>query len=220
MVASWGVTSRYKAVTMQWSEWAKDVVLLLLGGAGTALWFFWRRKAEQAPVFENIQKAEKLLSLRRELDSTNYTVADLKNLEDVLMGRAEAAKELSLSYEEEARQLRELESRGAMTQQDMNVAASRAYQRAEGRLEEVISQMKDFYSPEQCQQFDEANAAWREYQKKNAKFLASRYEGGSIQPLIRASALEGVAIARIVELEAELKFMKDTLVPFKERDAV
>jgi hypothetical protein len=55
---------------VQWPDMLKDVVLLLLDGIGTAVWFFWRRKAEQAPVFENIQKAEKLLSLRKELDKS------------------------------------------------------------------------------------------------------------------------------------------------------
>ena len=51
---------------MQWPDWTKDVVLMLLSGAGTALWFFMRRRAERTPVFENIHKAEKLLSLHKE----------------------------------------------------------------------------------------------------------------------------------------------------------
>jgi hypothetical protein len=34
----------------------KDVVLILLAGIGTAVWFFWRRKAEQAPVFETFKR--------------------------------------------------------------------------------------------------------------------------------------------------------------------
>ena len=75
-------------------DWIKDIVLLILGGIGTAFWFFWRRKVQQTPVLENIQKVEKLLSLRKELDNTNYTIDDLKSLEDALMGRADAAKEL------------------------------------------------------------------------------------------------------------------------------
>lgn len=64
---------------------------------------------------------------------------------------------------------------------------------------------------------DETNAAWRNYQKNHADFLASRYEGGSIQPLIYASALESVTIARIVELEAELKELRNLCVPYAER---
>ncbi len=73
-----GLALRWGAYTVQWPDMLKDIVLLVLGGIGTAVWFFWRRRAEQAPVFENIQKAEKLLSLRKELDNTNYTVADLR----------------------------------------------------------------------------------------------------------------------------------------------
>jgi uncharacterized protein YecT (DUF1311 family) len=204
---------------MQWPDMLKDVVLLLLGGIGTAVWFFWRRKAEQAPVFENIQKAEKLLSLRKELDNTNYTVEDLKSLEDALMGRAEVAKKLSITYEQEAQQIREIKMNTAMTQAEMNVVAAQAYRRAERKLEVIIEQMKTFFSPEECAHFDKANQAWRTYQQIHADFAASQYEGGSIQPLIHASALETVTIARIVELETELKFMKATQVPYAEREA-
>jgi len=204
---------------MQRADILKDVVLLLLGGIGTFFWFFWRRKAEQAPVFENIQKAEKLLSLRKELDHTNYTVEDLKSLEDALMGRAEAAKELSISYEQEAQQVREIEMNTAMTQTEMNVIAARAYRKAERKLDAIIEQMKTFFSPEECVHFDKANQAWRTYQQIHADFAASQYEGGSIQPLIHASALEAVTIARLVELETELKFKKDTQVPYAERES-
>lgn len=197
----------------------KDIVLLVLGGVGTAVWFFWRRRAEQAPVFENIQKAEKLLSLRKELDNTNYTVSDLKNLEDALMGRAEIAKELSITYEQEAQRVREIELNTGLTQAEMNIAAAEAYRKAERKLHTVIAQIKEFFSPEECAQFDQSNDAWRAYQQSHAAFLASRYEGGSIQPLIHASALEAVTIARLVELEAELNFMKETQVPYAEQDA-
>lgn len=201
---------------MQWPDILKDTVLLLLGGIGTAVWFFWRRKTEQAPVFENIQKAEKLLSLHKKLDNTNYTVEDLRSLEDALMGRAEVAKKLSITYEQEAQQIREIEMNSAMTQTEMNIAAAQAYRRAEQKLDVIIEQMKTFFSPEKCAHFDKANQAWRTYQQIHTNFVASQYEGGSIQPLIHASALETVTIARIVELETELNFMKDTQVPYAE----
>ena len=205
---------------MEWLDLMKDVVLLLLGGLGTAVWFFWRRRTEQAPVFENIQKVEKLLSLRKELDNTNYTVEDLKSLEDVLMGRADIAKVLSITYEEEAKEIREIEMNPAMTQAEMNVAAGEAYRSAERKLDAVIEQIKEFLSPEKCTRLENTNRDWRAYQKSHADFSASHYEGGSIQPLIYASTMGAVTIARIVELEAELKFMRDTQVPYAEQDAL
>jgi uncharacterized protein YecT (DUF1311 family) len=197
--------------------WVKDVLLLVLGGIGTAAWFFWRRKAEQTPVFENIRKAEKLLSLRRELDKTNYSIADLRSLEDALMGRAEVAKKLSASFEQQAREIRELEFNGAMTQGEMNCIAAQAYKRAEQKLASTITKLKEILSPEGIEHLDEANEAWRAYQRKHAAFAASQYEGGNIQPLIYATTVELVTITRIVELEAELKQLRETCVPYRER---
>jgi uncharacterized protein YecT (DUF1311 family) len=204
---------------VQWPDWTKDLFLFVLGVLATAICFFWRRKVERTPVFENIDKAGKLLALRKELDSTNYTIQDLQSLEEALMGRAEAAKELGKSFEEEARQIRELESKGALTQVELNEVAGRAYRRAEQRPNKVVDQLKEYFSPDESVDFDRAHAAWRKYQMQNAEFLAARYEGGSIQPLIHASALESAAIARIVELEAALNFAKEALVPYKERDS-
>jgi uncharacterized protein YecT (DUF1311 family) len=207
-----------KRARMQLSDFFKDAALLLLGGMGTAIWFFWRRRAEQKPIFENIQKAEKLLFLQKELDNTNYTVDDLKNLEDALTGRAKIAKELSLSFKQEAKEIRQIESMNEMTQSEMNIVGGQAYERAKRKLERIILEIKEFYSPEESARFDETNEAWRIYQRKHADFQASQYRGGSIQPLMYASTLEAVTIARIVELEKELKFMKVTQVPYHERE--
>ena len=204
---------------MQWPDMLKDIVLLALGGIGTSAWYFWRRKVEQTPAFESIQKAEKLLSLREKLDNANCTIEDLKSLEDALMGRAEIARELSITYENEAQQVREIELNSAMTQAELNKSAEQAYLKTENKLNAVIEQFKEFLSPDGCARFNSANEAWQLYQKIHADFLASRYEGGSIQSLIHASALETVSIARMVELEAELNFMKETQVPYAEQDA-
>lgn len=199
-------------------DWIKDIALLIVGGTGTAIWFFLRRKAEQTPVFENIQKAEKLLSLQKELDKTNYTIEDLKSLENSLMGRAETAKMLGASFEKQAEEIRSIEFNNAMTQSEMNITAAHAYERAESKLEATIAELKEYLSPQENMRLDEANEAWCNYQKKHAEFLAFQYEGGSIQPLIYASALESVTIARIVELETELKQSKNTCVPYHERE--
>lgn len=199
-------------------EWVKQILMLLLGGAGTAAWFYWRRYVERKPEFEKIEKAQKLVTLKKELDSTNYKLEDLKSLEDALMGRGEVAKALAVSYEHEANQLRELQYKSALTQAEMNFAASQAYERSAQKLNSVIAGLKEYYSPDEIGRFEEAQKAWLEYRDNHAKFLASQYEGGSIQPLIHASALESVTIARIVELEAELSQARELLVPYHERE--
>ncbi|MGZ3236719.1 MAG: lysozyme inhibitor LprI family protein [Burkholderiaceae bacterium] len=191
----------------------------MLGGIGTAGWFHWRRKTEQTPVFENIQKAEKLLALRRDLDATTYSIDDLKKFEDALMGRSQIAKALSVSYAEEAEELRKHEFNGAMTQYDLNMAADRTYKRTNAKLQQVIEDIKQFFSPDECVRFDEVNLAWCDYQQKHAIFASSHYDGGTIKPLIYSSALDAIAIARIVSLEIDLQFMKNTQVQYKDRPA-
>ena len=199
-------------------DWASQVLMLIVGAAGTAGWFYWRRRVERKPVFENIEKAQKLVALKKELDGTDYTLDDLKSLEDTLMGRGEGAKALAVSYEHEANELRDLQQKAALTQAEMNFAASQAYERSAQKLESVIAGLVEYYSPEEIERFDDAQKTWLAYREKHAAFLAAQYEGGSIQPLIHASALDSVTIARIVELEAELSQARELLVPYRERD--
>jgi uncharacterized protein YecT (DUF1311 family) len=199
-------------------DWASQVVMLVIGGAGTAAWFHWRRRVERKPVFENIEKAHKLVALKKELDGTNSTLEDLKSLEDALMGRGEVAKALAGSYEQEANELRQLQQKSALTQAEMNFAAAQAYKRSTQKLESVIAGLKEYYSPQEIERFEDTQKAWLTYRDKHAAFLAAQYEGGSIQPLIHASALESVTIARIVELEAELLQARELLVPYRERE--
>lgn len=199
-------------------DWASQVLMLVVGGAGTAAWFHWRRRVERKPVFENIERAQKLVALKKELDGTNSTIDDLKSLEDALMGRGEMAKALAVSYEEEANQLRDLQQKSALTQAEMSYAVAQAYGRSAQKLESIIAGLKEYYSPEEIQRFEDTHKAWLTYRDKHAALLAAQYEGGSIQPLVHASALEAVTIARIVELEAELSQAKELLVPYRERE--
>lgn len=200
-------------------DWVSEVLMLVIGGAGTAAWFHWRRSVERKPVFENIEKAHKLVALKKELDGTNYTLDDLRSLEDTLMGRGKVAKALAVSYEREATELRELQQKSALTQAEMNFAAAQAYERSAQKLESVIAGLKEYYSPEEIARFEDAQKAWLAYREKHAAFLAAQYEGGSIRPLIHASALESVTIARIVELEAELSQARELLVPYRGRES-
>ena len=201
------------------NDYVAGMLTALLPAAGVATWYIVRRYNEKQPLSEAIDRAQRTAELKKTLDQHNYTLDDLKELQEGLMGRSEVASKLSASYAEEAGRISEMLMSNAMTQLDMNEAASRAYDITNIKLEHVISEIKKYFEPNQIESFNEAQAIWREYQKKNAEFSASQYEGGSIQPLIYASALEKTAISRLIELEEELNFMKDVLVPYNERES-
>jgi len=200
------------------SDYVAGILTALFPAAGVATWYLVRRYNEKQPLSEAIDRAQKTAELKKTLDQYNYTLDDLKGLQDGLMGCSEVASKLSASFAEEAGRISEMLMSNATTQMDMNVAASRAYDITNIKLEHVISEIKKYFDPTQIESFDEAQAIWRDYQKKHAEFLASQYEGGSIQPLIYASALEKTAISRLIELEEELNFIKDVLMPYSERE--
>jgi uncharacterized protein YecT (DUF1311 family) len=137
-----------------------------------------------------------------------YTSDDIEQLTDALALIAEVAEELGMSYASEAQRLRELDPRFAGNQMEMNFASYDAYERAETKLKQIITGLKEYYSPEEIERFDEVNAAWKTFQELNADFAASEFAGGSIVPLIYASALESVTIARVVELETDLRIKR------------
>ena len=117
-------------------------------------------------------------------------------------------KELGVSFEKQAEEIRKIELDTAMTQTEMNIVAAQAYEQVERKLDATIAELKIFLPPQEISKLDETNTAWRNYREKHADFLSSQYEGGSIQPLIYASTLASVTIARIVELEARLNELK------------
>lgn len=194
------------------------ILTALLPAAGVAVWYLVKRYNEKQPLSEAIDRAHRTAELKKTLEQYNYTLDDLKEFQEGLMGRSEVAQKLSASYAEEAGRVSEMLMSNAMTQTEMNQAASRAYDITNIKLEHVISEIKKYLEPKEIESFDEAQALWREYQKKNAEFSAAQYEGGTIQPLIYATALEKTAIGRLVELEEEVNFMRDVLVPYNERE--
>jgi uncharacterized protein YecT (DUF1311 family) len=163
--------------------------------------------------------AEELLRkslLTRARSLGRYSNADIEQLADTFSNRAQAAQELGSSYAMEAKSLRDIAFSGAMTQGAMNQAAAEASYRADHRLQTLVDAVKEYYSPPRRAQFDNVQKAWETYRKADARMAAGEYKGGSIVPLMYCSALESATIARIVELETELKLLSGRQIKFKD----
>lgn len=182
----------------------------VLGALIAALGFFARRRIEQKPTFEQIDKQQKLLDLKKSLDASGTTLDDLRVLEDTIMGRANSAKTLAAAYQEQAVQIYTIDHSEHITQADMNRNAAASFQRAEERLGALVEDLRQHLSGGSLDAFENSQQAWLRYRESSADFQASQYDGGSIQPLIHASALESVTISRIVELESLLKELHAT----------
>src|SRR5690606_519861 len=179
----------------------EKLLYVIFGGLITALGFFARRRIEQRPMFEQIDKQQKLLDLKRNLEAAGTTLDDLKALEDTLLGKASSAKTLAQAYEDQAAQIYVTDAPHHMTQADMNQHAAESFHRADERLNNLLGQLRAELDPISRDVFEKSHQAWLAYREATATFQSNEYEGGSIQPLIHAAALESATIARIVELE-------------------
>lgn len=177
----------------------------VFGALIAALGFFVRRRIEQRPMFEQIDKQQKLLDLKKSLEASDTTLDDLKELEDKILGKASSAKTLAAAYEEQAVQIYATEHTEHVTQADMNQRVAASFHRAEERLAALVENLREHLSGGSLDAFEKSQQAWVQYRQASAEFQSSQYDGGSIQPLIHASALESVTISRIVELEPLLR---------------
>ena len=98
----------------------------------------------------------------------------------------------------------------------MNIEAHNSLKKSQQQLESIIEQFKLFLPPQGRKEFEQAHNAWKTYSDFHTQFIASPYEGGSIQPLIHSSTLESTVKARIAELQSELEYMENTSVPYEE----
>jgi len=185
------------------------LLFALFGSLLTALWFFVRRRVEQKPVFEQIDKNQRLLDLKQNLDASGATLDDLKILEDSILGKAQSAKTLADAYEDQALEIYAVDSSSHMTQAEMNQHAANSFYRADQRLREMIDSLRELLDTPMRNSFDQSQEAWLNYRQSSAEFQSAQYEGGSIQPLIHASALESATISRIVELEPMLRELRN-----------
>lgn len=84
-----------------------------------------------------------------------------------------------------------------MTQSDMNYCAMRSYKDADDELNRVWRSIRNgFATKRQAQALVDVQRKWLTYRDAECDYEAGRYEGGSMQPLVRYSCLEDLTRAR------------------------
>lgn len=98
-----------------------------------------------------------------------------------------------------------------LTQADMNIAAGAALEAAEQLLEKIVSNLTSELDPNERASFEVVQSKWQSYCVAWAGFQAGeRSTGGSMWPLVYASAAQEVVEHRIRELE-EYKAHRDSM---------
>ncbi len=91
------------------------------------------------------------------------------------------------------------------SQAEMNICAEERFKAADAALNRVYGQLAAKEEGDSRARLKAAEVSWLKYRDDNCAYEAAGFEGGSMQPLIRASCLERMTKARTAELREQLK---------------
>jgi len=94
-----------------------------------------------------------------------------------------------------------------MTTAEMRECLNQRYTQADAALNQLYQQLLSQLSTTQQSKLREAQRAWIHFRDKQAAFVASATEGGTMEPLLSVTALTAMTEKRIAELKdfAQLK---------------
>jgi uncharacterized protein YecT (DUF1311 family) len=93
------------------------------------------------------------------------------------------------------------------TQMGMNICAAQDYAASDAKLNvaygDIMKRLSDNAGARKLLQ--DSQRAWIAFRDAECKFASSGVEGGSVQPMIHSGCLQGLADARVKQLDSYLK---------------
>jgi uncharacterized protein YecT (DUF1311 family) len=185
------------------SEILEKIGLVVLGSLLAGAGYLLKRWIERKPVFDAIEKHQKLLSLNKEMRDQRVSLEDLRKLEEDILNKTKAIRQYAIHIKQEITVGDELAGKEFLTQAEMNEHAARSFHRAEEKLDSIIQSLEQDMEKIDLENFRKSQMAWKSFRNQQAEFLSDRYRGGSIQPLIHYSELERLTIERAASLQSE-----------------
>tara|TARA_R110002020_G_scaffold18062_4_gene63743 strand:+ start:2383 stop:2937 length:555 start_codon:yes stop_codon:yes gene_type:complete len=171
-----------------------NFALVCFGALLSALGFVLKRSLTGEKSKERAERLAVLAELQVKLHSGDITIGELENLEEWLIKPANRKADMTL---EEARKSGQIDG---LTQVEMNLRAGIDLKKAQLELQHTLGLVKIDLEPTELRLLDEAQELWSAFSVKQADFEAEMYDGGSIQPLIWATAVEDATRQRTKEL--------------------
>jgi uncharacterized protein YecT (DUF1311 family) len=158
---------------------------------------------ERRRTTEAIERNQKLLNLKQGLEQASTSLEELRQFENRLIGKAEAAVKIAGRYVSQAGEVAR-RSDSLLAHDDFAVQAVADFQRVDARLDDAVAHLRKQLDGADLAAFEQVHLAWLAFRERYARFIAQSYSGGAIQPLIHAVTLESITAAWIAELETQL----------------
>ena len=182
----------------------EQVIYLLAGAALTWSFYFVQRRVERRRTVEVIDRNQKLLALKQDLEGTNTSLDELRRFESRLIGKAEAAVRIADRYVSEVAEAARASDDSTFDEDAVNERAIASCRRADARLAALVMRLREQLDGPGLDAFEAVHQGWLGYRERYARFIAQTYSGGAIQPLIHAVTLESITQGWITELETQL----------------
>ncbi|GJJ03433.1 hypothetical protein RugamoR64_39710 [Duganella rhizosphaerae] len=195
------------------NDWFKFLALPTVAALYKCGHYLWQRKIEGKPVTERIAQLHQIADLKAKLDKDGTTIEELQSFGAKALGRsAEVAIVTAKRYAETAYTLvtnadraeHDPEWGAAQTQLEMNELSARKAFQADDDLGELVSSYLPTLTQESQEQLDVAQSAWSVFRDVEVEREAKKWEGGSIQPLMRFIRYEAITRERIASLSSEI----------------
>lgn len=179
-----------------------DGLLVLVSGA---LGYFGKRWVEDTGGREKVALYATVADLAAKMKASGVSVAEVDTLRTYLLGkRRTVADDAVVALAAPPTGGLDAEPTEFWTQTAMNERADEAYQAAKAELAAVVGELQTECGPAAARELAATQSAWEEFRDRHAEWAASEYEGGSIQPFIRATEADSITRQRLAALRATL----------------
>lgn len=182
----------------------EQVIYLAVGACVTWAFYFLQRRVERRKATEAIERSQKLLDLKQDMEGSRTSIEELREFESRLIGKAETALQIADGYVSQAEAVAREAFTALRSHDEMNQKAIVEFQSVDARLDALVVHLRQQLDPAGLAAFDRAHLAWLAFRERYAQFIARCYSRGAIQPMIHAVTLESLTAAYIAELETQL----------------
>lgn len=180
----------------------EKIGFIVLGALLSSLAYFVKRRIENKPDIERLDKHKKILDIHRQMNDQGLDVNDLETLGKALTGKVKAINEKTIELQSASIPL--VQEQEDLTQVELNERASKRVEIAKKRMQEAIAGIDSRVGDYESQSLMNSQNEWESYSVSQAEAAASSYREGSIYPLIYMSELESLINERTARLEVEL----------------
>ena len=182
----------------------EKIGLVLLGVILSSAAYLIKRRIENKPQLEVLEKHKKLLDIHKQMSDQGIDAQGLRELEGKLNDKAEAIQSNLVMLQSESTPLVTDEESQELSQTELNIRASKRVEEAKTKLQEVVAAIDSRVGDNESQALMNSQIEWERYSVSQAEAAASGYKGGTIYSLIYGSELESLTNERTARLKEEL----------------